>query len=135
MLKTVKTSPPPKFEAEYPQENEINVLNDQAPAVATQSYSEIEPSIRLSQEMNKRVENDSILIRGCIENFLRESERPNYDIEIRIRVLQNGKIGEIKLVRTTHQSSDLESCIYDIIKGWTFSDNFGEGTVVQKFRY
>jgi len=135
MLKAVKASSPPKIEADYPKEEEIDVMDDQATAMATQGYTQEGPSIALSHEMNKKVQNDSIAIRGCIDNFLGHPEGQNYEIEISIQVLIDGKIGEIKMVRTTHQSSDLESCIYNIIKKWTFSDDPGEGTVVQQITY
>jgi len=134
-LKTMKSPPPPKIEADYPLSEESLSLDVEAPGMATQGFSEEGPSIALSREMYKKIHSDSISIRGCIDDFLADLELQNYKIVVRIQVIGEGRIGKINLVRTTHQSSDLESCLFNIIKSWTLPDDLEEGTVIQEIAY
>ena len=85
--------------------------------------------------MEKKVEEDSLSIRECIDNFIDSSERQTYEIQINIQVLKDGKIGEVKLVNTTHKSGDLESCLFSIIKTWVLSPDSEQGTVLQEITY
>jgi hypothetical protein len=135
MLKAVKASPPPKIEADYPLEEEIQTAGEQPPAAAIRGYSQGKQSNILMNEINKKVKEDSLSIKECIDKFLGETERQKYEIEISIQILNDGKIGEIELVKTTHQSVDLESCLFTNIKSWTLPADIEEGIVVQKIGY
>jgi len=135
MLKAAKTSPTPKIEAEYPLNEESLALESEAPGMSTQGQREESPSIDLSRETYKKIQSDSISIRGCIDDFLADSELQSFEIVIRIQVIEEGRIGNIHLVKTTHQSPDLESCLFNIIKSWTLPADMGAGTVVQEITY
>ena len=85
--------------------------------------------------MDKKIEEDSLAIRECIDKHLDISERQKYLLELNIEVLSTGKIGEIKIINTTYQLADLDSCLYDIIKKFNFPDDMRGGIVVQKISY
>ena len=135
MLKSVKAPPAPAIEADYPAEKENQAMGEQPAAAATQDYRQERESSSLNKVMDKKVEEDSLSIRECINNFLDSSERQTYEIQINIQVLKDGKIGELKLVKTTHQSDDLESCLFSIIKAWALPVETGEGMVLEKITY
>ena len=135
MLKAVKATAPPKVEADYSLGEEPQAARDIARAPASRGDGQGEQSPALIAEINRKVAEDSSSIKGCMDNFLGESERIKYKLELSIQVLNNGKIGEIKIIRTTNQSSDLETCLLNIIKTWTLPDDVGEGTVVREITY
>ncbi len=135
MLKTVKAKAPPKIKAEYPLGEEPQAARDIARAPASRGEGQEGQSPALIAEINRKVVEDSSSIKGCMDNYLGESERINYKLELSIQVLNNGKIGEIKIIRTTNQSSDLETCMLNIIKTWILSNGVGEGTVVREITY
>jgi len=85
--------------------------------------------------MHKIVNQDSLAIRKCVDNFLNESERDKYKIDLNIQVLKNGEIGEINIIRTTHQSSELENCLFNLIKEWTLSPDVNDRQVLQELKY
>ncbi len=135
MLKAVKATAPPKVEADYPLGEEPQAAGDIARAPASRGDGQGEQSPALIAEINRKVAEDSSSIKGCMDNFLGESERIKYKLELSIQIQNNGKIGEIKIIRTTNQSSDLEDCVLNIIKAWILPDDVGEGTVVREITY
>jgi len=135
MLKSVKATAPPKIEADYPLEQESHMTKDAAPPPAIRGFSKNGQSSRLVTAINNKVAEDSSSIKECINSSLDESERQKYLLGLSIQVLDDGKIGEIKIINTTHQSSDLDSCLLKIIKTWTLSDGVGTGMVIQEITY
>ncbi len=135
MLKAVKATAPPKIETDYPLGEEPQAAREIARAPASRGDGQGGQSPALIVEINRKVAEDSSSIKGCMDNFLDESERIKYKLELNIQVLNNGKIGEIKIIRTTNQSSDLETCLLNIIKAWILPDDVGEGTVVREITY
>jgi hypothetical protein len=135
MLKAVKATAPPKIETDYPLGEEPQAAREIARAPASRGDGRREQSPALIVEINRKVAEDSASIKGCMDNFLDESERIKYKLELNIQVLNNGKIGEIKIIRTTNQSSDLETCLLNIIKAWILPDDVGEGTVIREITY
>jgi len=135
MLKVAKTSSPPKPEAVRPVEEEIRTLQDEAPAMATQGYGGEKESVSLNQEIEKKMKEDSLAIKACIEKFIDSSERQKFLLSVTIQVLKDGKIGHVKIIQSSVKSSDLEACLFDIIKAWKLPDNSGEGFVDQNITY
>lgn len=135
MLKAVKATAPPKIETDYSLGEEPQAAREIARAPASRGDGRREQSPALIVEINRKVAEDSASIKGCMDNFLDESERIKYKLELNIQVLNNGKIGEIKIIRTTNQSSDLETCLLNIIKAWILPDDVGEGTVIREITY
>ena len=63
------------------------------------------------------------------------NERPKYLLRLNISVLSDGKIGEIKIIKTTFRSADLEACLFGIIKAWKLPADIGAGSVNQDITY
>jgi hypothetical protein len=136
MLKAAEPASTPEFEADYPIEQESSTKNDRrgVSAYKTSSLKAPQESVQ-NVEINKMVIQDSLAIRKCIDSFLSESEREKYNIDLHIQVGKSGTISEIKIIRTSHQSSDLEDCLFNLIKTWTISEDNKDRQVLQAIRY
>ena len=135
LLKSVKATAPAKIEADHPLEEDIQTTRGQLQSTAILDQSQERQSTSLINEINNKIKEDSLSIRACVDNYLGDPERDTYEIQILIQVLNGGKIGELKLVRTTHPSSDLESCLFNMIKTYTLPVEVGTGNVLQKITY
>jgi hypothetical protein len=135
MLKAAKTSPPPKLEATRPLEEEIRTLQDEIPAMAARGYSGEKESVFLNQEIEKKMKEDSLAIKTCIEKFISSSDRQTFLLSVTIQVLNGGKIGHVKIIKSSVKSSGLEACLFDIIKTWKLPDDIGAGFVEQEITY
>jgi hypothetical protein len=110
-------------------------MREQPQATAIRGLGQEKQSNSLINMINNKVVEDSLSIKECVDNYLSDSERDNYEIQIVIQVLNGGGIGDLKIVRTTHQSSDLESCLFNTIKAWTLPADVGAGNVLQIITY
>jgi hypothetical protein len=136
LLKPAEPASTPKFEADYPIEQESSTKSDSRGISAYQTSSLTAPQESVQNvEINKMVIQDSLAIRKCIDSFLSESEREKYKIDLHIQVGKNGTISEIKIIWASHHSSDLEDCLFNLIKTWTISEDVKDRQVLQAIRY
>ena len=135
MLQEDKASSLPKSGANYSAAQKEQMLKTQPAPATTQGYGEGEKFNILSKEINNKMEADSLAIKRCIADFIDINERQKYLLRLSINVFSDGKIGEIKIIEATVRSSDLEACLFGIIKAWKLPSDIGEGFVIQDITY
>jgi hypothetical protein len=135
MLSAVESTPTPKLEADHPPAQQSSAEKTKNGRAALRTTSLYAPIAEKDSELNKNVTEDSLAIRNCIDKFLNESDRDKYKIHLNIQVLKGGKIGEIEIIHTSHQSAELENCLFNIIKGWIFSKDVNDRQVLQEIKY
>jgi hypothetical protein len=135
MLKVLETPASPKIKTDYPAEQKASAGKSARGLSAYKTSAADAPPTNVILEINKKVIEDSLAIRKCIENTISKTEWENYKIKINIQVLKSGNIGEIKIVTSTHQSTELENCLFQIIKQWIFSEDVNDRQVFQEITY
>ncbi len=86
-------------------------------------------------EFDKKVEKEYSTIELCIKTHLKENERPGYQIRLSIQIAPSGDVGEIKVLEANIRSSELEVCMINIIKNWTFSPGIEDTTIEKTIIY
>jgi hypothetical protein len=135
IMKATEATAPAKIESEYPLEEESQSDKTKSDVSAYRAFSQDAPYPALQTEIKIKVAEDSLAIRKCIDDYLNESEREKYKLELKMIIKNNGKIEEINIIGTTHQSVDLEDCIMNILKSWTLPKDVGEGMITQEITY
>ena len=125
----------PKIEADYPLNGGAQAERDMAGTTSGLGYNQEEPSPELIATIHNKVVEDSSSIKGCLNNFLSEFNRKKYTLELSIQVLNDGKIGEININKTTYPSPEIEKCLLIIVAAWVIPNDIGGGIVVQQISY
>jgi hypothetical protein len=135
ILKATETPPVTKIEADLPPAKSTTAEKASRGVSAFSTLSQNTLPSKIHTELSAKVIEDSLEIRKCIDSNLNETERESYKITLNIQVLKTGKIGEIKVIQSTHKSKDVEDCIFQIIKNWVLSEDVNDRQVIQEINY
>jgi hypothetical protein len=134
-LKVAEQPAVPKLKADYPLEQKASAGKSAKGLSASKTSAQDVPSTKVILEINRKVIEDSLAIRECIESTINRTERENYKITLDIHVFKSGNIGEIKIITATHKSTELENCLFQIIKQWAISEDVNDRHVYQEITY
>ena len=135
LLKSSKSTPTPKLEADYPPTAETSQEKAGQGARAYRTTALKETSPKTDLDITSKITEDSLAIRECIGSYLNEYERENFRIVLNFKVFKNGTTGEIRIINSTHPSSELESCLLNIVKQWTYPKDVIDRQVIQEIKY
>ncbi len=135
MLQATEAPPIAEIEADHPPAESSTKGKASRGVSALTTLSQHTVPSKIQSELSKKVIEDSLEIRKCIESNLNESERESFGIKLNIQVLKSGKIGEINFLQSTHKSQEVEDCLLGLIRTWKFSESNADQQIVQEIIY
>ncbi len=126
----------PKVAVDYSNEKEIKTARGFSSAYSTKDVAKgKDGQSTLLLEWDKKLDLKCSEIEQCMQTFLKENERSGYQISLSIHILPSGEVREIKVLDATIHFLELETCILNILKKWTFSTAEKDTTIEKTIRY
>lgn len=121
-------------EEETLSEHTVAAVQKTAPAARGKGFAKKQYPTKMELLVDDKYKSQRTQILSCIENKLSGKERDEYALSLKIYIDDDGKVTEIRTVKTSVDNRDVETCILNIIKAWEFEAGTGE-SIVEKVIY